>query len=63
MEHEGDGDTNCNQCARYSHQRIDKRREGLKNKMTSGNHLNNSIYCLNRSTATFFTMGVLVFNG
>ena len=24
MEHEGDRDTNCNWCARYSHQMIDK---------------------------------------
>ena len=25
MKHEGDCDTNCNQCAQYSHQRIDRR--------------------------------------
>ena len=29
MEHEGDGDTNCNWRTRYSHQRTDTRTEGL----------------------------------
>ena len=31
MEHEGDGDTNCNWPARYSHQRVGAETEGLGN--------------------------------
>ena len=30
MEHESDGDTNCNRYARYSHQRIDTGLEDLE---------------------------------
>ena len=40
MEHEYDGDTDCNWCTRYSHQRIDKPTEGFGNKRVSGHHLN-----------------------
>ena len=36
MEHESDGDTNCNWCTRYSHQRIGKGTGGLGNKRTNG---------------------------
>ena len=43
MEHESDGDTNCNQCTQYSYQRIDKESGGLGNKRTSGDHPNDSI--------------------
>ena len=39
MKHESDGDTNCNMCARYSHQRIDSGTE-LGNKRSSGDHPN-----------------------
>ena len=39
MEQESDGDTHCNWCAQYSHQRIG----GLENKKTSGDHPN---YCI-----------------
>ena len=37
-----DGHTNCNQCAQYSHQMIDKRSGGIGNQRTSGDHPN---YC------------------
>ena len=43
MEHESDGDTTCNWCTRYSHQRIIKGTGGLGNKGTSGDHPN---YCI-----------------
>ena len=35
MEHEGDGDTNCNLRPRYSHQRIGTGTGGLGNKRAS----------------------------
>ena len=38
MEHESDGDTNCNRRARYSHPRIGTGTGGLGNKRTSGDH-------------------------
>ena len=40
MEHESDGDTNCNLCDRYSHQRIGKETGGLGDKKTSRDHPN-----------------------
>ena len=43
MEHESDGDTNYNWCARNSHHRIGTGTGGLKNKRISGNDSNNSI--------------------
>ena len=43
VEHESDGDTNCNWCSWYSHQRIDKGTGGLGKKRTSGDHPNYSI--------------------
>ena len=43
MDHEGDGDTNYNWYAWYSHQRIHTGTGSLGNKMTSGDHPNNSI--------------------
>ena len=43
MEHESDGDTNCNWYAWYSHQRFGTSTGGLGNKRTSGNHPNYSI--------------------
>ena len=42
MEHESDGDTNCNWCFWYSHQRIGIETGGLGNKRTSGDHPNYS---------------------
>ena len=38
LEQESDGDTDCEWCAWYSHQRIDKGTRGHGNKRTSGNH-------------------------
>ena len=46
MEHEGDGDTNCNWCTRYSHQR----NGGYGNKRTSGDHPNYSIFEIDQNT-------------
>ena len=40
MEHESDGDTNCNWCTRFSHQRIDKGTGGFGNKRTRGDQSN-----------------------
>ena len=50
MEHESDGDTSCNRCARYSHQKIDKETEGLGNSWTSGVHPNDSIIKIGQNT-------------
>ena len=38
MEHESDGDTNCNWCTRYSHQRICNGTRRIGNKNMSGDH-------------------------
>ena len=43
MEHESDGDTSCNWCTWYSHQRIGTGTGGLGNRRTSGDHSNSSI--------------------
>ena len=40
MEHESDGNTNCNRCARYNHQRTGKEIGRIANKRTSGDHVN-----------------------
>ena len=40
MEHENDGDTNSNWCARYSNQVIGTGNGGLGNKRTSGDQPN-----------------------
>ena len=42
-ERESDGDTNCNWCTRYSHQRIDTGTGEIRNKSRSGDHRNNHI--------------------
>ena len=42
VEHESDGDINCNWCSYNSHQRINQGTGGLGKKRSSGNHLN---YC------------------
>ena len=43
VEHESDGDTNCNWCSWYSHQKISKGTGRRENKWTSGDHPNSSI--------------------
>ena len=43
MKDESDGDTSCNWCTQYSHQRIGTGTEGLGNKKMSGDHPNYSI--------------------
>ena len=43
MALESDGDANCNQCTRDSHQRIGKGTGGRGNRKISGNHPN---YCI-----------------
>ena len=43
MEHESDGDNNCNWCSWYSHQRIGKKTRRLRNKRTNGDHSNHYI--------------------
>ncbi len=40
MKHESNGDTNCNRCARYSHQRTGSGTRGLGNKRTRRDHPN-----------------------
>ena len=49
MEHESDGDTNCNWCTRYNYQRIDTR-TGAGNKRTGGDHPNYSIVEIGQNT-------------
>ena len=43
MEYESDGDSNCNWCSWYSHQRNDTKTGGFGNQITSGDDQNNSI--------------------
>ena len=43
MEHESDGDTNCNWCAQYSHQRFGTGTRRLVNERTNGDYLNYNI--------------------
>ena len=50
MELEDDGDTNCNWCARYNHQRIGKVTGELGSKRTSGYHPNYSIIKIGQNT-------------
>ena len=50
MEHEIDGDTDCNFCARYSHQRFSVGSGGLGNKRTSGDHPKYSIVEFDQNT-------------
>ena len=44
------GDTNCNQFARYNHQRIGAWTGGLGNKRSSGDHLDYSIVEIGQNT-------------
>ena len=50
IEHEGNSDTNCNRCARYSHQMIGKETGGLGNKRTSKDHSNYCIIKISQNT-------------
>ena len=50
MEHKSDGDTSCNWCTRYSHQKIGTETGGLGNKRTSGDHLNYNIVEIGQNT-------------
>ena len=50
MEHESDGDTNCNRCTWYGHRRIGKGTGGLGNKRTCGTYLNDSIMKTGQNT-------------
>ena len=50
MEHESDGDTNCNFYSWYSHQRIGTSIEGLGNKRASGDHPNYGIIEISQNT-------------
>ena len=44
LEPESDSNTNCNWCARYSHQRIGSGIGGHGNKRMSCDHLNNGVF-------------------
>ena len=50
MEHQNDSDTNCNWCARYSHEGINKGTGGFGNKRTSGDHPNDRIIKIGPNT-------------
>ena len=50
VEHESDGDTNCNWCSWYSHQKIDTGTGGLGNKRTSRDHPNYNIIKISHHT-------------
>ena len=50
MEHISDGETNCNWCAWYSHQKIGTRTGRLGNKNTSGDHPNYSSAEIDQNT-------------
>ena len=50
MKHESDGDTNCNCCSWYSHQRIGTETGGLRNKVTSGDHPKYNLVEISQST-------------
>ena len=43
MKYESDGDTNCNERARFGHQRIGTETGGLGKKRMSGDHPNDNI--------------------
>ena len=50
MEHEGDGDTNCNWCTWNNPQRIGKGTGRLGNNRTSGDHQDYSIIKIGQNT-------------
>ena len=49
MEHESDGDTNCNWGSLYNHQRIGAWTRGLGNKRASGDHPKYGIVKINQN--------------
>ena len=51
MEHESDGDTNCDWCTQHSRQRIGTGTGGLEDKRTSGDHPNNSVVEIGQNIA------------
>ena len=50
MEHESDGDINCNWCTWYSHQRFSLGTGGLGKKRISGDNPNYSIIKIGQNT-------------
>ena len=50
MEHEGDGDTNCNWCARNNPQKLCQENGRLRNQRTSGDHPDYSIIEIGQNT-------------
>ena len=50
IEHKSDGDTNCNRCARHSHQKIGKETGRIGNKNTSGDYPNDSTAKISQNT-------------
>ena len=50
IEHENDGDTNCNWCTRYIHERFGTRIGGLGNKRMVEDHPNYSIVEISQKT-------------
>ena len=50
MKHESDGDTSCNRCNRYSHQKIDTGTGGLGNKRTTKDLPNYNIVEIDQNT-------------
>ena len=50
MEYESDGETSCDCCSWYSHQRIGTETMGLGNKRTRRDHLNYSIVEIGQNT-------------
>ena len=50
LEHESDGDTDCNWCSWFSHQRICTRTRGFGNNRTSGINPNYSIANIDQNT-------------
>ena len=50
MEHEGDGDINCNRCTRNNSQMFGKRNRRLRNQKTRRNHLDYSIIEIGQNT-------------
>ena len=50
VEHESDGDTNCNWCSWYSNQRTGRRTGTFENKRTSGDNPDYSIVEIGQNT-------------
>ena len=50
MEYESKGDTNCNSCSRYDHQKIDKVTGGLGNKRKIEDQPNYGIVKIDQNT-------------